>query len=253
MSQVFLPTRRAVLAGALLVTVSGVLFESRSRAAAGVGFQFLEPHQVEVLVEATARLVPGPLDELAEAGHPGAREADVVRYVDTLLSAFEENPPKVFAGGPWSNRHTTGPDLMADFVPLEERQLLAWRARVAELRRSVPAAVVALDEAAKGDGFAGFVAAPTPVQDEILSSLKEVRDLLFDLTIQGMYSVPEYGGNAGLVGWKEIKWRGDVQPAGYSKAEVEGDDGLDPVGVNDLLVVQELLALLPPIGTTRHG
>jgi len=244
-AEVFLPTRRSVIVGAAFATLTGLLAESRSRAAAGAGFQFLTAHQAAVVTEATARLVPGPTDDPAEMGHPGAREAEVVRYIDTLLSAFGDDPPLVFAGGPWSNRHSPGPDLMAQFVPLEERQRLAWRTRVAALRSQVADAVVALDDAAGGD----FVSGPAPLQDEILTSLADVRNLLFPLTIEGMYSVPEYGGNAGLVGWQDIRWPGDVQPVGYSAAEVEADDGLDPVALSDLPVVQELVGALPVVSS----
>lgn len=259
MAQVFLPTRRAVLVGAAAAGLAGVLLESRTRAAAGVGFRFLTPHQQVVVTEATARLVPGPADDPAEAGHPGAREAGVVRYVDTLLSAFDEDPPRVFAGGPWSDRHSTGPDLLAQFVPLDEPQLLAWRSRVADLRTRVAQAVTDLDSAAAADGFADFASAPTVEQDRVLASLADVRDLLFTLTIEGMYGLPEYGGNAGLVGWQGIRWPGDVQPVGFTAAEVSRDDGLDPVALDDLPVVQEALAALPAVtsalGATwrRHG
>lgn len=244
MAQAFLPTRRSVLAGAALLSVSGLLAESRARAAVGAGFRFLTAHQGAVVTEATARLVPGPTDDPLELGHPGAREADVVRYIDTLLSAFDDQPPRVFAGGPWSNRHASGPDHMADFLPLEERQLLAWKSRVADLRKRVAAAVVELDGAASGD----FVGASTVVQDQALAASTTARGVLFTLTIEGMYSVPEYGGNAGLVGWKEIKWAGDVQPVGYSAAEVEGDDGIDPVAAADLPLVHEVLSALEALG-----
>lgn len=247
MEQVFLPTRRSVLVGSAVVGIAAVLAESRTRAAAGVGFRFLTPHQQRVVTEATARLVPGPLDDPAEAGHPGAREADVVRYVDTLLSAFDEDPPRVFAGGPWSDRHSTGPDYAAQFVPLDEPQLLSWRHRVADLRTRVPQAVLALDAAAKADGFADFPTAPTVEQDRVLAALADVRDLLFTLTIEGMYALPEYGGNKDLLGWKDIRWPGDVQPRGWTAAEVEADDGLDPVAVDDLPVVQEAVAALPAV------
>lgn len=251
MAQAFLPTRRSVLVAAAVTPLLAVLTESRARATAGTPYRFLTAHQAAVVTEATARLVPGPADDPAELGHPGAREADVVRYVDTLLSAFDDDPPRVFAGGPWSDRHSTGPDLMAQFVPLQEGQLLAWRTRVADLRRQVAAAVVALDAAAADDGFADFVTAPVLVQDQVLSSLADVRDLLFGLTVEGMYSVPEYGGNAGLSGWQEIGWPGDVQPRGYSAAEVAADDGPDPVAVGDLSVVHELLGALPALGAAR--
>ena len=36
---------------------------------------------------ATARIAPGPDDDPAEAGHPGAREAGVTGYIDMLLGA----------------------------------------------------------------------------------------------------------------------------------------------------------------------
>jgi hypothetical protein len=35
-----------------------------------------------------------------------------------------------------------------------------------------------------------------------------------------MYGAPEYGGNRGLIGWISIGFAGDVQPRGYSDAEV---------------------------------
>jgi hypothetical protein len=218
-----------------------------SGAAASTDFRFLTAHQAAVVVEATARLVPGPLDDPAEAGHPGAREAGVVHFVDRLLSAFDHDPPRVFAGAPWSDRHAAGPDHLAEFVPLVERQAKAWRPRIARLRRDVTAAVVALDHAAADAGYDDFLAAPKPEQDRLLTDLSEVRDLLFGLTIDALYSIPEYGGNAGLSGWHEIGWPGDMQPVGYRAAAVEGDDGPDPVLPAELSVVREALRVLPAL------
>ena len=52
-----------------------------------------------------------------------------------------------------------------------------------------------------------------------------------------MYSNPEYGGNANLVGWRDIKFPGDTQPRGYTDAQVEqAEFGLvDPSGIIDRL------------------
>ncbi|MCU1586790.1 MAG: hypothetical protein JWN31_283 [Frankiales bacterium] len=251
------PSRRTVLlAGALVplaTWIPGIAQESRALAAAGAGYRFLTEHQAATVVEATARLVPGPFDDPLEAGHPGAREADVVRYVDTLLSAFDEHPPRIFAGGPWSDRHSTGPDHAAHFVPLEERQLHAWRIRVAQLRRDVTAALTALDAAARADGFADFASAPTPVQDYVLTAETAARNVLFSLTVEGLYSLPEYGGNFAQKGWQEITWLGDVQPRGYSAGEVEDDDGFDPIGAEDLPVVLEALKNLPAVIAAMGG
>ena len=247
------PGRRSVLiAGALLpvaryVPASAVLPRG-GEAGAMTAYRFLSAHQAAVVVEATARLVPGPLDDPTEVGHPGAREAGVVHFVDRLLSAFDEDPPAIFAGAPWSDRHSSGPDHLARFVPLIERQEKAWRKRIAQLRKSVAAAIVALDKGAVAAGYKDFVAAPTTEQDRLLTDLSDVRDLLFGLTIDAVYSIPEYGGNKGLTGWHEISWPGDMQPVGYRPAAVEGDDGPDPVAADDLAVVREVLDNLPALG-----
>src|SRR3954447_5764954 len=241
----------------LAVPFLRLLGVSPARAAGGravrsaSAYRFLTAHQAEVVIAATARLVPGPADDPAEIGHPGAREAGVVHYVDRLLSVFDDGPPHVFAGGPWSDRHAAGPDHFPAFVPLQERQRRAWRRRVARLRRQVTSSVARLDEAAVAAGFPDFVAAPAAVQDRILTEQSAVRDVLFTLTIDAMYSVPEYGGNAGLSAWHEIKWPGDRQPVGYPPAAVEGDDGPDPVAAADRAAVHELIAVLPTLARAR--
>ena len=249
------PRRRTVIGLAAAAPLVRLLPSASAAGSGGVvavsPYRFLTPHQAAVVVEATARLVPGPHDDPAEAGHPGAREAGVVHYVDRLLSTFDHHPPTVFAGGPWSDRHSAGPDRMAEFVPLHERQERAWRERVAGLRRDVAAAVSALDKAAVAAGYSGFVAAPAVEQDRILTEESTARDLLFGLTIDAMYSVPEYGGNRGRSAWHEIQWPGDVQPVGYPAAAVERDDGVDPVAAGDLPAVRELLAALPTLARAR--
>lgn len=249
------PGRRTVLIAGALLPVARYLpvsaaFRGRGEAAV-TSYRFLTAHQAATIVEATARLVPGPQDDPTEAGHPGAREANVVHFIDRLLSAFEEDPPAIFAGAPWSNRHTSGPDFLKRFVPLIERQEKAWRMRLAQLRKQVVDAVVKLDKGAVADGYKDFVSAPTMEQDKLLTDLADVRDVLFGLTIDAMYSVPEYGGNHGLSAWHEIKWPGDIQPVGYTAKQVESDDGIDPVSPADLVSVQELIGALPLLSRAR--
>jgi hypothetical protein len=254
------PRRRTVLAAGALLPVAAMLPASADRrttasstrgTVSAVGaWRFLSDHQAAVVTEATARLVPGPLDDPAEAGHPGAREAGVTHFIDRLL-AHDEHPPPVFAGGPWSNRHANGPDHFASFVPLVERQQHAWPARLSQLRRDVTTAVAALDHAAQAGGYADFVAAPAMEKDRILTDQTDARNTLFALTIDAMYSAPEYGGNANLSGWHEIKFPGDVQPVGYSAAQVEASDGPDPVAVGDLPIVDEAIRALPWLARAR--
>jgi hypothetical protein len=215
--------------------------------------RFFSSHQAAVIEDATARIAPGPEDDPAEAGHPGAREAGVTGYIDSMLGALAtieaaDNSragnrvpvPLIFAGGPWSNRHTSGPDLMASFIALDPVTRVAWRERLAGWQRQYSSGIATLDKLAGGD----FTKAAAGDQDKILaqSEASTFLSLLFEHTIEGMYSNPEYGGNRGLAGWKDIDYPGDNQPLGYTSDEVERSDGLDPVA--DTGIVADVLKLL---------
>ena len=199
---------------------------------------FFTAHQAAVVEAATARIAPGPRDDPAEAGHPGAREAGVTGYIDAMLAALKDD--QVFAGGPWSNRHTSGPDLMARFAPLDPVARIAWRRRLTGWQDQYRQGIEHLDKLAGGD----FTKKTRAQQDKILAaqSVSEFTSLLFGHTIEGLYATPEYGGNRGLAGWKEIGFPGDIQPRGYTADEVERSDGPDPVG--DTGIVGDVLKLL---------
>jgi hypothetical protein len=182
-------------------------------------------HQAAVVREATARLIPGPYDDPAERGHPGAREADVVRFIDTMLGCLDGSPQRVFAGGPFSNRAGWPVDDMAQFIGLTSSQAYGWRIRLATWRQAYRTGIVALDDLTGGD----FTTATATERDRALAENPDgFTTLLFGHAVDGMYSVPEYGGNRGLVGWKDISFPGDVQPRGYTASEVSRSDGPDP-------------------------
>jgi hypothetical protein len=232
------PSRRSVVTAFGLIPLASLapslLAESQARAAAGRGYRFFNAHQAAVVKAAAARLVPGPNDDPTEKvlNSPGATEADVIRYIDTMLSAFDHHRPKIFAGGPWSNRAGGHVDHMRHFVKPARRQVVAWTKRTRQLRHQYAAAVKKLDAASSTHNFAS---APQLEQDQILTKLNGVRELIFGHTIEGMYSVPEYGGNAHTLGWKSISWPGDSQPKGYTAHEVERNDGEDPVVVGGVV------------------
>jgi hypothetical protein len=196
---------------------------------------FFTSHEAAVVEAATARIAPGPRDDPAEAGHPGAREAGVTGYIDVLLGALGAlagPAPVIFAGGPWSNRHAPGPDPMSSFIALDPVARIAWRERITGWRRRYRSGVATLDGLAGGD----FTKAAPARQDEILAlpSVSEFTSLLFEHTIEGMYANPEYGGNRDLAGWKDIGFAGDVQPRGFTRDEVERSDGHDPLGATGI-------------------
>ena len=239
--------RRRTVIGALPVAVASAAVLGAggctSSASTTRSWRFFTSQQAAVVTAATARIAPGPADDPAEAGHPGAREADVTGYIDTMLGALgalDSAAPPVFAGGPWSNRHTSGPDLMARFMPLDPVARIAWRKRLTAWQDQYRNGIATLDRLAGGD----FTKAPATVQDKILagSAASSFTALLFEHTIEGLYAAPEYGGNQGLAGWKEIGFPGDIQPRGYTPDEVSRSDGPDPV--NNTGVVAEVLKLL---------
>jgi hypothetical protein len=55
-----------------------------------------------------------------------------------------------------------------------------------------------------------------------LDSQPELKQLLFEHVCEATYGPPEYGGNRDLAGWRAIAYEGDVQPRGWSDAEVTG-------------------------------
>jgi gluconate 2-dehydrogenase gamma chain len=240
----------AAVASAAIISSAGCTSRSPGPAASGARAQrFFTSHEAAVVEDATARIAPGPGDDPAEAGHPGAREAGVTDYIDIMLgalgalSASQASPPAsamIFAGGPWSNRHTSGPDLMASFITLDPAARIAWRRRLADWQQQYRQGIATLDNLAHGD----FTKATPAEQDKILAGpqASAFTALLFEHTIEGMYANPEYGGNRDLVGWKGISYPGDSQPRGYTADEVERSDGKDPV--DDTPVVADVLKFL---------
>jgi hypothetical protein len=229
-----------VVASAAVLGVDGCTSSSSSTVPA---LRFFTSHQAAVIEDATARIAPGPSDDPVEAGHPGAREADVTGYIDSMLGALgslDGAAPLVYAGGPWSNRNTSGPDLMARFGVLNPVARIAWRRRLQGWQDQYRTGIAELDKLAGGD----FTKTTHQKQDEILamSSMSSFTSLLFEHTIEGLYAVPEYGGNQGLVGWKDISYPGDSQPRGYTPEEVSRSDGPDPV--DNTGVVTDVLNLL---------
>src|SRR5579883_2055891 len=217
-------SRRTFLAGVSLAPLAVLLPDCASTPTRVGEWTVFTTHEAEVVVEATARLVPGPMDDPSEAGHPGAREANVVRYIDTLLGALGTSPERVYAGGPFSGRAGGRRDGMAQFVALDEPQRTAWAKRLAHLRQQYRAGLRGLDRSAGGD----FTTLPPARMDTILTAgLSGFVGVLFQHTVEAMYAVPEYGGNRDLVGWHDIGFPGDVQPRGFTPDEVSQSDGPD--------------------------
>jgi hypothetical protein len=157
---------------------------------------------------------------------PGARAARVADYVDGLLGAFAVDPPRIWAGGPFSGRRG-GDAGFAMFTPLSPLDELAWRTRIEGSRglpeREFNGPVVGLQERYR-DGLAAlgadFATVDGDTQDARLRDNERFTELLYEHACEGMYGAPEYGGNHNLAGWERIGFEGDVQPRGYTDEEV---------------------------------
>jgi hypothetical protein len=202
--------------------------------------RFLTAHELDSLRVVTARFIPGP----PEDPEPGALEAGCAEAIDLLLAAFAVDPPLIHAGGPYSNRSGFPADQMAGFVALDPAAELGWRIRL-EGSRGLPEREFAgpvvglqeiyrhglahLDTRARQLGFPTFMAMPGPAQDALLSDQRDAELQSFvgaalANTIDAMYGPPEYGGNRRLVGWRTTHWSGDVQPRGFTPAQVSRRD-----------------------------
>lgn len=175
------------------------------------------------LEAAVERLVPADDD-----GAPGARTAGVADYIDRLLGAFAFDPPRIWAGGPFSGRHG-GEASFGSFAPLGAVEELAWRTRIEGSQglaeREWNGTVVGLQERYRA-GLArlghDFAARPGDEQDALLEADPEFKALLHTHTCEGLYADPVYGGNRDGSAWRVIGFAGDSQPRGYTDVEVSG-------------------------------
>jgi hypothetical protein len=90
---------------------------------------FFDPESYATVEAACERLIP------AAEGHPGATALGVADYIDGLLGAFAVDPPRIWAGGPFSGRHG-GDASFAEFLRLSRLEELAWRTRIEGSRAS---------------------------------------------------------------------------------------------------------------------
>lgn len=223
--------------------VNALLGEARASGRQG---RFLSAVEMVTLAALCDRLIPGPPEDPT----PGAVQAGVPEAIDLLLGAFEVDPPLIYAGGPFSNRHGAKRDDFAHFIHLDRQQELAWRIRlegsrglrerefagpVKGLQEIYREGLATLDARARGLVGVGYAPAPTAVKDQILANTadKAVQAFLgaaLANTLEMMYGPPEYGGNHGLVGWASNGWPGDQQPRGSTRAQVTQPDAGAAVG-----------------------
>jgi hypothetical protein len=184
--------------------------------------------ELAIVAAAVDRLIPPD-----DAGCPGAAAAGAHEYIDTFLGAFTFDPPRIFAGGPFSGRWGGEPSF-DNWMMLGRMQELAWRMRIegsnGRAEREFNGPVVGLQQVYR-DGIAAlgadFVDVDGAEQDARLAAMPAFKRQLYQHACEGMYGDPVYGGNKDEVGWKMISWLGDIQPRGYTDAEVSSREKLE--------------------------
>lgn len=194
-------SRRSLMAaaGAAAATVvaSGCDWRARQEADGSLAYAFLTSDEVAFIEPAVARLIP-----FDESG-PGALEAGVPTYIDRQLAGPWGAGDGLYRQGPWHTADSAfGYQLR--FTP-------------AELFRN---ALRAVNDGLRTSNPGGFATLAPEAQDAYLTALeKESRDLggvpsdtffqsLLELTIEGFFCDPAYGGNREMVGWKLIGFPG---------------------------------------------
>jgi hypothetical protein len=177
-----------------------------------VALLFLTEHEYDVVRELADRLLP------AHGDFPGAGACGAADYVDGILGAFAVDPPRIWAGGPYSGRYGGAPGF-EQFLPLSRLEELAWRTRI---EGSQGIAEREWNGPVRGwqEIYREGIAALDDALD--LDAQPELAQLLFEHACEATYGAPEYGGNLDLAGWRAIAYEGDVQPRGWSDAEVTG-------------------------------
>lgn len=161
------------------------------------------------------------LDEIipGDDHSPGAGAAGGADYIDQLLGAFTFDPPRIWAGGPFSGRNG-GEARFDQWLSLGRVEEVAWRTRlegssgIAEREFNGP--VIGWQSMYRG-GLATYAA--TGSIDALDTAFRE---LIFTHACEALYGDPVYGGNRDTVGWRAIGHEGDTQPRGFTDAQVEG-------------------------------
>ena len=145
-------------------------------------YEFLSADEAAFVEAAIARLIPA--DELG----PGALEAGVATFIDRQLAGPFGKGARLYRSGPW-RQGTPSQGYQHPFTPAE-----LFRSGVREL------------------DVKRFAALAPEARDEFLRRLERARptffNLLLDLTLEGFFADPVYGGNQGMAGWKLVGFPG---------------------------------------------
>lgn len=197
-------SRRSFLSGAGAAALaagaggSGLLPASAADApAAASPYRFFNADEAAFIEAAVARLIPS--DELG----PGAVDADVPRFIDRQLDGAWGAGERLYRSGPWYEG-TPSQGYQLPFTPAELFRN-ALRAVLDDLRRRSTADLAAMPER---DQDAYLTALQNGEHDLGGVPANVFFESLLEMTIEGYFCDPVYGGNKDMGAWKMIGFPG---------------------------------------------
>ena len=160
-------------------------------------YTFFNRQESEFIEAATARLIP------SDSIGPGALEAGVADYIDKQLGGAWGAGERLYRQGPWhAGLPTQGYQLPFTPAELFRNALRAVNADVEKRHRTTFAKLAAVDQDA-------YLSALERSQEEFNGVPGAVFFAsLLEMTIEGFFCDPVYGGNRDMVGWKLIGFPG---------------------------------------------
>lgn len=174
---------------------------------------------------------------------PGGEAIGTVPYLEQLLTAFDVDPPRLFAAGPYSDRNpipasdgqpsdARPANSFLTFLPLTRTQELAWRLELygsggvpgggpndAALGPVIGLRQVYAEALEQGLGLLGG-SLDGVTADDIVGLWPKLGDRFrYDFSIrviEATVSLPEYGGNIDRAGWQIAHTLGDTMPYGFT-------------------------------------
>jgi len=162
----------------------------------GKPYVFFNPGEAAFVEAAIARLIP------ADENCPGAFEADVAIYIDRQLGGAWGAGERFYADGPWQQgAKTQGYQL--PFAPgaFFRRCLVAIQRHLSE-----QPVEFGMRAASEQDAWLKRLEANELDLDSIPSGL--FFDQLLQLTVEGFFADPIYGGNKNMASWKALGFPG---------------------------------------------
>jgi len=191
-------SRRSILkAGALgAVTILGGAASSRAGAPASTPRAplFFTAEEAAFIDAAVARLIP------ADEQWGGAREAGVANYVDLQLAGAWGAGERLYRSGPWVPG-TASQGYQLPFTPAE-----LFRKALGAINKELAATPFAKMSAAKQDAYLRHLETSSTDLGGVPSDVFFMH--LWELTVEGFFSDPVYGGNRDMLGWRMVGFPG---------------------------------------------